>query len=145
MLNRYTFLSVPVLLFYLHSSTVLASDWKKIEDPETLKALYSDTTLRGSDYPPSGVARDQMNTEWQIDYCSDGTGILTFMGHTYPRTWRTNGSDQVCVTVRSEEKCYFFEEHTEYLDVYRLGVLGRKQSKAPWVFNVIRQKPEICE
>lgn len=103
MLNRYTFLSVSALIFCLHSNSASASDWKKVEDPETLKALYSDTTLRGSDYPPSSVAHDQMNTEWQIDYCSDGTGILTFMGHIYPRTWRINGSDQVCVTVHSGE------------------------------------------
>lgn len=144
MLIRFLLLFVSIFFLLLQSTGVFASDWKKIQDPETLMKIYNDTTLRGSDYPPSDVVREKMNTEWQIDYCSDGTGILTFMGHTYPRTWRINGSDQVCVTASSEEKCYFFEKHTKYLDVYRLGVVGRRQNTTPWVFNVIRQKPEIC-
>lgn len=143
MLSRYTFLSVSILLFCLHSSTVFASDWKKIRDHETLKRIYSDTTLRGVNYPHSNYDYNQLNTEWQIDYCSDGSGILTFMGHTYPRSWRIEGSDQICVAVHSEEKCYFYEEHPKYLDVYRTGVVGKRN--APWVFAVHRQKPQICE
>lgn len=94
MLIRDSFLFMLIATLCLTSSNVFASDWRRISDPETLQAIYSNTTRRGSDYPPSGVANNKMNTDWQIDYCSDGTGVLTFMGHTYPRTWRIEGSDQ---------------------------------------------------
>ena len=140
---RFLFLFVSIFLLFLQSTGVFASDWKKIQDPETLKKIYTDTTLRGINYPQSNLDYNQLNTEWQIEYCSDGTGILTFMGHTYPRTWKIKGNDQICITVRSEEKCHFYEEHTKYLDVYRMGVVGKRN--APWVFTVRRQKPEICK
>lgn len=136
------FLVISICTLCLYASWVCASDWKRVGDPETLAAIYSDTTLRGVNYPQSEIAYNKLNTEWQIDYCSDGTGILTFMGHTYPRTWAVKGQDQVCVTVHSEEKCYFYEEHTKYLDVYRSGVSDKRA--APWVFVVNRQKPAIC-
>jgi len=143
MIIRYIFLLISSCIICLFSSSVFGSDWKKIKDPETLKTLYSDTTIRGVDYPQSNYDYNKLNTEWQIDYCSDGTGILTFMGQTYPRIWKINGQDQVCVTVHTEEKCYFYEEHRKWKNIYRTGVIGKRN--APWVFIVNNQKPEICD
>lgn len=150
---RYTFVFISLGILCLYSGSVFGSDWKKIRDPETLKRIYSDTTLRGVDFPDSNIEHKKLNTEWQIDYCSDGTGLLTFWDQTYPRTWKIKGQDQVCVTVHAEERCYFYEEHTKWENIYRTGVVGKRRTSrmfiannqsAPWVFIVNNQKPEIC-
>ena len=153
MLIRYTFLLMSICIFSSYASSVFGSDWRKVDNAETLAKIYSDTTLRGVNYPHSNIDYNKLNTEWQIDYCSDGTGILTFWDQVYPRTWKIKGQDQVCVTVHAEEKCYFYEEHTRWKNIYRTGVIGKRRAprvfitnnrSAPWVFIVNNQKPEIC-
>lgn len=140
---RNTCLLMLICILSFYSSSAFGSDWRKVNNPETLEKIYSDTRLRGVDSPHSNFEYNKLNTQWHIDYCSNGTGVLTFWDESYPRTWKIKGKDQVCVTVHSEEKCYFYEEHIKYLDVYRTGVIGKRN--APWVFIVNYQKPAICD
>lgn len=140
--NRKIHIFVSVCILFFLSTSIYANEWRKIEDKESLEKIYHDTTLRGVSWPNPKFKNQQLNTQWHIDYCADGTGVLIFWEEKYPRTWKVTGQDQVCIRTDFGEKCYFFEESTKYKDLYRGGVFGKK--KAPWVFTVINEKPEWC-
>ena len=124
------------------SFAVQAQEWKKIDDPQVFRQIYTDTTLRGMPWPTANLDFHNLDTDWQIKYCADGTGVLTFWANETPRTWEIIGNDQVCISTVHGEKCYFCENHLKYKDIFRCGVIGKKE--APWVFRVTNDKPDIC-
>ena len=65
-----------------------ASDWQTIDDPDELRALYSNKTYRFN--------YSEVNKPAALHYRADGKGILVLMGRQYPRTWEIMGRDQVC-------------------------------------------------
>lgn len=71
-----------VLVFGLHATPALAQ-WLDVKGDE-LRALYSDTTHRGS--APSFTAH----------YRASGAGELVVPQGKFHRTWRLRGEDQVC-------------------------------------------------
>lgn len=119
-----------------------AQDWKKIDDPKVFRQIYTDTTLRGMQWPTANLDFHHLDTNWQINYCADGTGVLIFWANETPRTWEIIGNDKVCISSAQGEKCYFCEENLKYKDIFKCGMVGQKE--APWVFKVINEKPEIC-
>jgi hypothetical protein len=64
-----------------------ASDWKKVEDPNELRALYANKTHRQKSY--SGEA-------WVTHYRADGKALFVLGERRIPRTWEVRGNDQVC-------------------------------------------------
>lgn len=128
-----------VLFFNL---AVYAQEWKKIDDQEVFRQIYTDTILRGVSWPTANLDIHHLDTNWQIKYCADGTGVLTFWENETPRTWEIIGNDKVCISTAYGEKCYFCEENLKYNDIFRCGVAGTKE--APWVFRVTTEKPDIC-
>lgn len=120
-----------------------ADEWQKINDPKSLDEIYNDTVLVGVQWEQSQFHLNFAPTDWNIEYCQDGTGQLTFKGIVSPRSWKIKGKDQVCITTEFGEKCYFYERHLKYKGLYRNGLVG---SKTPtWVFRVSDQKPTICK
>lgn len=76
--------------------------WVAINDPAELRAIYSDTTIRGTAHTrnsPGGIP-------FVGQFRSDGTGVLTINGENIPRIWRVQGNDQVCATDRTGTNCY---------------------------------------
>lgn len=69
-------------------------DWVEIDDPESLRALYSNKTHRSRAYV----------THWR----ADGEGIYQATGSDIrlPRTWQVKG-DQVCVGPKGNEPTCF--------------------------------------
>lgn len=65
-----------------------ASDWQAVDDPDELRALYSNKTYRFN--------YSEVNKPAALHYRADGKGILVLMGRQYPRTWEIMGRDQVC-------------------------------------------------
>lgn len=128
----------------VHSQVILvhAQEWKRIDDRQTLEKIYVDKALRGIYYPTANRDFQHLDTNWQIDYCADGTGILTFWEQKTPRTWEITADDEVCISTQHGKKCYFCEENMKYKDIYRCGVVGKRE--APWVFAVQNEKPESC-
>ena len=120
-----------------------ANQWQKINDPDALAKIYNNTVLVGVQWPRQQYDLNKIPTDWQIEYCQDGSGRLTFWGEVTPRSWRIKGRNQVCITTDYGEKCYFFEQHSIYGKLYRSGLAGSKI--APWVFKISDRQPAICE
>jgi hypothetical protein len=64
-----------------------ASDWKNVEDPNELRALYANKTHHQRSY--SGEA-------WVTHYRADGKALFVLGERRIPRTWEVRGKDQVC-------------------------------------------------
>lgn len=79
-----------------------AGDWVEIKDPAELRALYSNTTFRGTGIYPS--------VSFVGHYSADGRGVSNFLGKTVPRTWVVKG-DQVCVTDAARTDCWIYWRH----------------------------------
>lgn len=131
------------MVFVLTQSIMVqAQDWRKIDDPKLLEKIFTDTTMRGISWPTANKDFQRLDTDWQIEYCADGTGVLTFWDHKTPRTWKITAKDEVCIYTQHGEKCYFYEENMKYHDIYRCGVVGKREG--PWVFKVQNDKPDVC-
>ena len=91
------FIGLSALLF---SSNVYAQNWETIDDPQTLKSLFSDTVIEATlENGVKTVAR----------YNRDGTGELKAWGDTFPRLWEVRGNDQVCIGISDDTTCYKVE------------------------------------
>lgn len=127
-----------------------ASDWEKINNAELLKPIFNNTTLRGISWARSEFEINKLPTDWEVEYCQDGTGVLTFMGLPNARKWRlsTNAkwrlksSAIACITTDLGEKCYFYEQHVKYGKLYRAGLVG--DNIAPWTFVISDEIPSLC-
>ncbi|MEP1473003.1 MAG: hypothetical protein ABJK20_15010 [Halieaceae bacterium] len=97
------------LLFALPGA-VLAQTWEPYTGAENLRRLMSDTVVEAK--PKEGVTSVGR-------YNKDGTGELTVWGETFPRTWRIEGEDQVCITVGQSETCARLEKAVGQEAVYR--------------------------
>lgn len=86
-MNTMTRLAGAVIAF-ASAAAVQASDWQKIDNPDELRALYSNKTFRFN--------HSEVNKPATLHYRADGKGILVLMGRQYPRTWEIEGRDQVC-------------------------------------------------
>jgi hypothetical protein len=97
------------------------NDWVAIKDPQELRALYSDKTLRGKGGDGSTFVGH---------YSADGRGILIQGDRRTPRTWAIKGKDQVCVTHANGTDCFTFERHRKN----RNEIIGRHVTQ-PWSFQ----------
>lgn len=130
-------------LFFFSPTILCASDWHKINSIERLRAIYSNSIVKGVDWPGTNFERNRVHTEWQKDYCRNGFGQLKFMGQLVPFTWEVNDESKLCVVTAHGQKCYFIEENSIYENIYRSGLTGSEN--ALWVFKVLDQTPTICE
>ncbi|MEH6585014.1 MAG: hypothetical protein V7720_00575 [Halioglobus sp.] len=101
------FIFIPMLLL---SSQLMAQSWEPYTGAENLRRLMSDTVMEGA--PREGVTSTAR-------YNADGTGDLTAWGETFPRTWRVQGEDQVCVSVGEGENCVRLEKAVGQDNIYR--------------------------
>lgn len=124
------------------STTVKANSWRKVNDRDTLRRIYSNTVVRGISLPQKDFDLNKVHSDWHIEYCQDGTGMLTFRGQSIPRTWRIKGNDQVCIATGAGERCYQYEQHSQYGLLFRSGLANSKQM--PWGFTVSLKKPAFC-
>lgn len=76
-----------------------AADWVPIKNTAELRALYSNTTIKGRD--PSG-------NEFVGYYHPDGRGLVLWKGRRLPRTWNAY-NDLVCVKHQGGNDCYTYE------------------------------------
>jgi hypothetical protein len=110
--------------FGLLSAPVFAqssSDWVDIKDPNELRALYSNKTLKG---------KTGMGTPFVGHYSADGRGILIQGETRSPRTWTVKGKDQVCATHAGGTDCYTFQRNRRN----RNEIIGRHLTQG-WLFQ----------
>ena len=107
MKSRNFALSVSALISVLSAPLIAQSEneWKPINDPAELRALYSNKTFKGT-FTGNGVT-------WVGHYNADGRGLLTLNDKTTPRTWKVKGKDQVCATDVNGTTCNVFWRHRD--------------------------------
>lgn len=102
---------LAILLFsLLYGGTVGAADWKPVDDPASLRALFSDTVMQAA------LAGNELA---EATYNADGTGELRAWGETFPRTWEIKGRDLVCLGMERQTKCFQLEKDAREADRYR--------------------------
>ena len=104
------YLHTTLSIFFLHCGIASATEWEAVDDPSTLRALFSDTRMEAT--LVDGV-------EAEANYNSDGSGELRAWGETFPRTWEVSGNDQVCIGMERQVKCFKLERSTTEADIYR--------------------------
>jgi len=94
--------SAPDLASRPDPARVEPPQWVAINDPGEVRALYSDTSIRGMAYGRNA----QRGVPFVGQYRSDGTGVLIIEGQRIPRLWDVKGTDQVCATDPKGTNCY---------------------------------------
>jgi hypothetical protein len=96
------FSDAPDLAAHPDSTPAGPPEWVAINDPQKLRAICADTTIRGTAY----LGKAQRATRFVGHLRSDGTGVLAINGQRIPRLWEVAGNDQVCATDAKGKNCY---------------------------------------
>jgi hypothetical protein len=86
---------------------VAVAEWIPIRNADEIRAIYSDTTIRGM----AEIGRSRRVTPFTGQYRKDGTGMLFILGRQIPRTWEVEGNDQICATDARGRNCYRLERN----------------------------------
>ncbi len=79
-----------------------SKDWVDIQDAGALRALHSNTTMRG---------KMGEGSPFVAYYRSDGKALLLWKERRIPRTWAVKGNDQVCHSDEFGTNCYRYRRH----------------------------------
>ena len=107
---RWDYISFMGLAAILFSSNGYAQNWETIDDPQALKALFSDTVIEA-------ILENGVKTVAR--YNRDGTGELEAWGDTFHRTWEVRGNDQVCFGISDDTTYYKIERNMDTQHRYR--------------------------
>jgi hypothetical protein len=94
----------------LAAAVATAADWKPVDDPVDLRALFSDTVMQ---------ATLAGNERAEATYNADGTGELRAWGKVFTRTWDVRGRDLVCLGMELKTKCFHLEKDADQANRYR--------------------------
>jgi dienelactone hydrolase len=78
-------------------------EWVDINDPNELRAIYSNKTFKGT---AGGMA-------YVSHYRSDGKGIMIINQQRNPRNWEVKGNDQVCFTDAMGGGCFKLQRNKQ--------------------------------
>jgi len=106
--------AAPASTERIGSPVVNPSAWVRIEDPDELRSIYSDTTIRGRLYGRNTAD----GTPYVGKFRSDGSAVVTFRGTDYPRTWEIRGIDTACSRSSGDWDCYQIQRSTTNPDTY---------------------------
>ena len=110
-MNRFT---ANMLLLMLTTSGLpvlgLANDWVPVTGEGVLRQLISDKSF-------SGMLKEGVSAT--AVYRADGSGELEAWGDIFPRQWRIEGEDRVCIVIEKEENCARIERSDTDSALYR--------------------------
>jgi len=108
-----------------------AQNWEPITGDE-LRAVFSDTVqtaeLGGGS---QAIAR----------YNADGTGELKAWGDTFPRKWKLDGNDLICILIDAKNECYRVEQNSAKPEEYR----GTKLSTGEIVIFTVYDQQAVVQ
>lgn len=87
-----------------------AASWTEVTDPAELRALYSDTTMKG---------RSAGGEAFYAHFYDGGAGSVITKGASLPGAWHLNGNHEVCVQGMDGAECYRFQKTGEFETLYR--------------------------
>ncbi len=103
-----------VLTLIATAAVAQNGEWEPIQGAGTLKEFMSGLTAERK-LPGGGLSK--------AEYSADGTGVLRSWGETFPRTWRVEGDDRICITqetVKDTTTCIELERSASDPTLYRL-------------------------
>jgi hypothetical protein len=98
------------LCLLLFASNATAQSWKPVTGAENLTKLFSDTVQTAT--LKEGVTAT-------ATYNADGTGELKAWGDTFPRHWKLEGDDRVCIGISDDLRCFTIEVDASNPSTYR--------------------------
>ena len=105
-MNKRSFAVIALLVLALPAQ---AQTWEPLTGDE-LRQVFSDTTLR---------ATLGGGSEATANYNADGTGELQAWGDTFPRKWKLDGNDLVCILIDGKNQCFRVERNADKSGEYR--------------------------
>ena len=123
--------AAPASIERAETAVTTPNSWVRIVDPDELRSVYSDTTIRGRLYGRNTAD----GTPYVGKYRSDGTALVTFKGRDYQRTWEIRDIDTACSRGSGQWDCYQLKRNSTNPNVY----YGKNVSRDLWVeFTVER-------
>jgi hypothetical protein len=98
------------LALMLAVTPVQAQDWQPVTGANELTRIFSDTVMKAT------LAGDNQAV---ATYNADGTGSLSAWGDTFPREWKVEGEDRVCILIDQESRCFRIERDANNPVKYR--------------------------
>ena len=118
--------SALVCVLFAPAISQSAWDWVEINDPAELRAIYSNTTLKGTVDFGVQTGSTRGGTHPFVSHNSaDGRGIIIFYGQETPRTWEVKGNDQVCIKDARGNACYVYWRHRDKKNQIRAKNIGQ--------------------
>jgi len=108
-------LTIGTLTLGLACASQASADWTDVIDPAELRALHSNTTLKG---------RSAGGESYYAHFYDGGVGRVVTKGASLPAPWHLNGSHEVCVKGMDGAECYRFQKTGEYETLYRAIRVG---------------------
>lgn len=103
-------LKIGTLSIGLLCATHATANWTDVTDAAELRALYSNTTLKGR--APNGDA-------FHGHFYDGGAVVMVEKGANLPGAWHLNGSHEVCVKGLRGDECYRYQKTGEFQVQYR--------------------------
>jgi hypothetical protein len=110
-MNIYRFTINAALLVFTTATIAQDGEWMPVTGTETLTQFVSG--LKAERALPNG----EMS---RAEYRADGTGTLYSWGETFPRAWKIEGDDQLCITEQRVQVCYKIDRNAADSNLYRL-------------------------
>jgi hypothetical protein len=117
--NRLNSVMVLCLLLGVSGLSLAEEDWVPVTGVEALTEFMAGTTLEWAEL---GEQRGRG------EYRADGTGTLYAWGAEFPRTWKVEGDDRICVTGEPASGCYRIEQSTADPALFRAIDVGTGES-----------------
>jgi len=111
MKRSFSLLNAAFLSVFALPGWASGDEWAAVRGKQTLTEFMSGLKVERT-LPNGEISRGE--------YCPDGTGTLYSWGEAFPRSWRIEGEDQLCITDRQGDVCYFIDKHRTDPDHYRV-------------------------
>ncbi len=111
MKRSFSLLNAAFLSVFALPGWASGDEWSAVRGKQTLTEFMSGLKVERT-LPNGEISRGE--------YRPDGTGTLYSWGEAFPRTWRIEGEDQLCITERQADVCYFIDKHRMAPDRYRV-------------------------
>ena len=108
-------LTIGTLTLGLACASPASANWTDVNDANELRALYSNTTLKG---------RSAGGDAYYAHFYDGGAGVIVQKGAQLPGAWHLNGNHEVCVKGMVGAECYRFQKTGEYETLYRAIRVG---------------------
>jgi hypothetical protein len=103
-------LKISALSLGLACAWHASANWTDVTDPTELRALYSNTTVKG---------RSSSGEDYYAHFYDGGAGLVVTKGASLPGAWQLNGNHEVCVKGMDGAECYRFQKTGEFETLYR--------------------------